>query len=253
MITCEQIRGSITTHFVRQRALPAAVDEHLTSCDACRDVYHRLFEVEAALAKHELTGVEKELLLERILPRVRGTARRGFGWALLVSTAAAAGVVALVARLSGPTDEMAARGAPAALAPVGLRALCLSSVDGRVTARSLTSGAGDGACHHGEALGFAYRNATGEPRYLQILVHTADGALRRVFPATGPAFQIGPTDNEQPLELEVPLNVFPTGALTVHGVFSRTFPPAAATLDRDLLPEGSTIVSSEIRVREAAP
>jgi len=191
-MTCDHAQQLIQRAFVwSDAAALQRVREHLASCEGCQSTYDRLFEGQAALARtgdgespRLLAGPERELLRQLVLPREQPSRMRF--WLPTVGTVAAV-VGTLTAVLlwlpSGEEEQrsrqMVARGAAdaaahqAAAAPLGIRALCISEAGAAPRVRSLVGG----RCNSSDALGFTYRNATGESWQLQVLVVNAAGKI----------------------------------------------------------------------------
>jgi hypothetical protein len=256
MIDCRLAQARLERAFVTQRwSALTEVHAHIRSCPRCRRAYEGLFAAERLLATPEehrtapaaasarLSPSEQALLLSRALPlperpapRLRRDLIAALAGAVMV-VAAALWVRAPLAPSPRPEPALASRGQDAldaALAPLGLRALCLERTgrgESDVTARSMgtTPLPGTRPCGQQSALGFTVRNETGAAWSLQVVLAAADGTVLRAFPTGDATGEIAPAEDESPLPGSTPLASVSPGRLEIFALFSR---PAAA---RDLL------------------
>jgi len=251
---CRQTEQAIEQAFLKRDLRPlAAVREHLAGCDACRALYDRAFEAGAALGQPDadaagLSLTEREMLLAAVLP----VAERPRWVRLLPQLSAAAAACALIIWVAllpppPPRQGLTARGPGQAhtLEGLGVRALCLvrpaCTADGSagsdlcaakpVKIHSLPPRplAGERPrCSRRDALGFAYRNETGQPWYLQLAVVAPDGTIELVSVAAQP---LAPTTGDRPLEATLELGQVGAGRLSIVALFSRRALPAGAVLN----------------------
>ncbi|HEY3357974.1 MAG TPA: hypothetical protein VGQ83_32295 [Polyangia bacterium] len=79
-------------------------------------------------------------------------------------------------------------------------------------------------CSVRDRLGFAYRNATGAPVHLTVLVRGADGLVRPAYPVPGEAARpapLAPDEEEDALDVGFRLDGLRPGPVSIFGVFSR--------------------------------
>lgn len=223
-MTCNQLRRRLVDSFLRQRAAPEGMHDHLENCAACREYHERVFAAVATLAgpggdePDALTPPEQELLLARVLPRRRAAVRPLLLAGSVVAAAAALLIIAILPRAGPETDVLAPRGTNRVRGRLALRPLCLSRANDGYRARSMVVRA---ACSVDDELGFSYRNETGELWYLRVVVMD-DGGARVVVPRSEGAAPAEPTRGEEAWSETVPLrSLGRAGQVRFLALFSR--------------------------------
>lgn len=173
-MNCEAARAAIEAHFALDEAPvdEAAVQAHLATCAACRELWERLARVEAVLSHGGLGPAREDALEAKLLARLGAAApaasaptpsRRAW---VLVAAAAAVLVVALAVPRLVDDDGYQPRGG-ADEAP-GARVFCVTP-GGAVTAEARAGGAL--ACGAGQVLQVTYTS----PRPLRLTVALEGG------------------------------------------------------------------------------
>lgn len=246
---CSHARRLIEQLFVhRDPSLFPRVHGHIGECEGCREVYNRLFGAEAVLGQVAhgeqalLCAPEKKLLrsvvLSRTASRTRWRRRLLFSLVAAATASAATFLFFVMPRdHERQRDRFVARAGKTsgeALAPTGIRMFCLSTSEGKVEARPISTEPLHGeppACGVRDRLGFAYWNELKEPCHLRLITVGPDGRCRLAFPVTGASGVLPPTRDEAPLDTTLALGSLGGGRIHLYAFFSRRELPAGPLLE----------------------
>jgi hypothetical protein len=291
-LDCQQVQKLLERAYVEANAeMLRQARQHVRGCQRCAAVYDRLFAADRALAESDatLSLTARELLKAEVLPAVAqkpswGRRRRTL-MVTAVATLAAVIIVAialsqLMVSFEPAKTESAfmARGSSrpgradasdadpakraAALAPVGLRAICLQKQAKGFKARSLGTKPDPAVapCRQQDLLAFTVRNETRADWQLQLIAVPLVGRSGTDPTALRPrliALRLGadnketavvtPTKDERPLDTRLQLTSIPPGKLAVYALFSRQ--PLSSGRLRGLLRRTASLSATETLIR----